>query len=75
MTVPKTVVVPLLRVEKLTVPTPLAGVTATVKLTLVPTLTLVEETCVIAIELPVRDPPQAVKSLLASTDPRPVTWS
>jgi hypothetical protein len=75
--VPKTVLeckLPLVMVAKLTMPTPLAGVTATAKLTLAPTLTLVAEG-VIVIELAVREAAHAVKSVLALTEPSPVTWS
>lgn len=72
--VPRTVVEPLLRVEKLTVPTPVEGVTATEKVTLVPFIRLFAEG-VIVIELAVREVGQALKSTFASTEPRPVTWS
>jgi hypothetical protein len=71
-TAPKTVVVPPFEVEKLTVPTPVVGVTATAKETLVPTETVVE-VVEIVIELAVREAAHAVASLLASTEPRPVT--
>jgi hypothetical protein len=60
-------------VEKRTEPTPLAGVTATEKVTLVPTVTFVAEG-VIVIELPVvREAAQAMARLLPSTEPSPAT--
>lgn len=70
--VPRTVVVPPLIVEKLTVPTPLEGVTTTVKLTLVPGVTLVAEG-VMVMELVVREVAQAVARFFTSREPRPVT--
>ena len=69
--VPKTVVVPPLRVEKLTVPTPVEGVTATVKPTLLPTATLVAEGVIVMV-LEVREAAQAVARLFTSREPRPV---
>ncbi len=72
--VPKTVVLPLLRVEKLTVPTPVEGVTVALKVTLAPALTVVA-VVEIVIELAVREADHAVKRAFASTEPRPVTWS
>jgi hypothetical protein len=59
-------------VEKLTVPTPLEGVTTTVKLTLVPGVTLVAEG-VMVMELVVREVAQAVARFFTSREPRPVT--
>lgn len=49
--------------------------TATVNVTGAPVKGVSEETLVIEIELAVREAPQAVASALASTEPRPVTWS
>jgi hypothetical protein len=63
-----------LRVEKLTVPAPVEGVTAALKTTLVPAFTVVADGEIV-IELPVRDAGQAANSTSASIDPRPVTSS
>ena len=70
--VPNAVVLPLLRVEKLTVPTPVEGVTVALKVTLVPAVTVVA-VVEIEIEVAVRDADQAVSRALASTEPKPVT--
>lgn len=73
--VPSIVVTPLFSVEKLTAPTTLLeAVTVTPKETLVPAKILVEDGA-IAIELDARDPPHAIASVLAFTDPNPVNWS
>jgi len=72
LAVPKTVVVPLFRVEKLTAPTPVEGVTVAVKVTPVPELTVVAIVEIVT-EVPVREAPQAVARALALTEPRPVT--
>jgi len=66
------VVDPLLEVEKLTVPTPVAGVTATVKVTAAPAKTFVAEGEIVT-ELAVREAAHAMARALASTEPRPVT--
>jgi hypothetical protein len=66
------VVVPLLRVEKLTVPTPVIGVTATVKFTEFPAYTFVAEGEIVT-ELAVREAAHAIAKAFASTEPRPVT--
>lgn len=65
---------PLLKVEKLTVPAPVEGVTAALKVTLVPAFTVVAEGEIV-IELPVREAGHAANSVFASIEPRPVTWS
>ena len=71
MTVPRAVVVPPFRVEKLTLPTPVDGVTVTAKLTLVPIMTFVAEGETV-MELAPREGHELAR-LLTSTDPRPVT--
>jgi hypothetical protein len=69
---PKTVVVPLFSVEKLTAPTPVDGVTVAVKVTPVPALTMVAAVEIVT-ELAVRELAHAVARVLALTEPRPVT--
>ena len=63
-----------MKVEKLTVPAPVEGVTAALKVTLVPAFTVVADGESV-IELPVREAGQAANSAFASIDPRPVTSS
>jgi hypothetical protein len=70
-TVPRVVVVPPFRVEKLTLPTPVDGVTVTAKLKLVPIVTFVAEGETV-IELAAREGHEVAR-LLTSTEPRPVT--
>jgi len=72
--VPNATVFPLLRVEKLTVPTPVEGVTVALNVTGTPALTVVVAV-EIEIELAVRDAVHAVNKAFTSTEPRPVTWS
>jgi len=72
LAVPKAVVEPPLRKEKLTVPTPVEGVTVTANVTLAPIMMFVAEGETV-IELVVREADHAVKSASASTEPRPVT--
>ena len=72
MAVPKAVVEPPLRKEKLTVPTPVEGVTVTANVTLAPIMMFVAEGETV-IGLVVREADHAVKSASASTEPRPVT--
>ena len=70
--VPKTVVLPLFSVEKLTVPTPVEGVTVALKVTLVPAFTVVAVVEMVT-ELAVREADHAEIRALASMDPKPVT--
>lgn len=72
--VPSTVALPLLRVEKVTVPTPVEGVTVALNVTLAPKFTVVA-VVEIEIELAVRDADQAVNKVFTSTEPRPLTRS
>jgi hypothetical protein len=74
LAVPRTTVLPLFRAEKLTLPTPVDGVTVALKVTLVPAVMAVAEEEIVT-ELAVRDAGHAVTSAFASTEPRPVTWS
>lgn len=70
--VPKTVVDPLFEVEKLNVPTLLAGVTATVKVTGAPAKTFVAELDIVT-DVDVREVAQASANAFVSIEPRPVT--
>jgi len=72
--VPSTVVLPLLKVEKVTVPTPVEGVTVALNVTLTPAFTVVA-VVEIEIELAVRDADHAVNKAFASIEPNPVTRS
>jgi hypothetical protein len=71
--VPKTVVVPLFSVEKLTVPV-LVAVTVAVNVTLAPTLTFVAEGEIVVVEA-TREAFHAEKRVLKLIDPSPVTRS
>jgi hypothetical protein len=72
--VPRSVVTPLFRVEKLTVPVLVAGVTVAVKVTLVPTWTLVAEGVIAVVEA-IREAAQCVNNVFMLIEPRPVTKS
>jgi len=72
--VPKTVVDPLFEVEKLNVPTLLAGVTAAVKVTGAPAKTFVAAVDIV-MDVAVREAAHASANTLVSTEPRPVTRS
>jgi len=72
--VPKAVVTPLFRVEKLTVPVLAEGVTVATKVTLAGTWTFVAEGAIAVVEA-TREAAQCVNRVLKLIEPRPVTRS